>query len=241
MLLLTVNLCGCGILSQETMQAIASIGFDFQCQVMAATIPLPEGVPTELTVVQSDSGRFSPDDHPLRDVAVGTVIDDLSGLDGCWGRHYYDSYVDHATGETIAIERWEVLRFDLARGQLIEHGLRPPMPGNVPEYMGDAFITDLPFFTTWEYTATVLADNMVLLEYVDGEGAAIRDDGALEFYCPVSGGAFNLGPGSTLTGLVTLDGDYMKYRDTLAEPEEVDPAEYEESAGLWVRFDCPSE
>ena len=39
----------------------------------------------QLLAVAADPAGFPPMDHPLRDVANGTVIDNLAGLTGFWG------------------------------------------------------------------------------------------------------------------------------------------------------------
>ena len=52
---------------------------------------LPEDLPPELEAVLSDKATFDlePSD-PLGDVEVGTVVDNLQGLDGCWGFYERD-------------------------------------------------------------------------------------------------------------------------------------------------------
>ena len=42
-------------------------------------------VAPQLLAVVADPASFPPESHPLRDVANGTIIDDLAGLTGFWG------------------------------------------------------------------------------------------------------------------------------------------------------------
>ena len=44
---------------------------------------VPTEVPAELLAVKDDPNAFSKAGHPLTELAVGTVIDDLDLLDGC--------------------------------------------------------------------------------------------------------------------------------------------------------------
>ena len=44
-------------------------------------------VPKEVAYVEANRDTFTDlDDHSLASIPVGTVMDDLGGLEGCWGR-----------------------------------------------------------------------------------------------------------------------------------------------------------
>ena len=104
---LVVGVAGCGA-DSWTIQPLIDSFIDAQCRNLAARAVVPDSVPAELAVVQADPEKFGPASHPLANVIVGTVLDDLSGLDGCWG-HYAPVIEDGSpAGQAFA-----VLHFDL--------------------------------------------------------------------------------------------------------------------------------
>lgn len=212
------------------------------CWVQAAFATVPEEVPAELEAVQDDPARFGPEDHPLTDVPLGTVIDDLSDLDGCWARYTRQTYEVWDTDRTDVSEDVEVLRFDLAAGELHYHLFHLSRWEDSPDPSVWAFVSSRQrAFMTVVYDLTVVSDNMLVIEITHAEGAAIEDNGDLVYDCGVSNGFFNVGIGSDLTSVVTVQDGYLKYMDTLRDPEDIDLADYEDSGDLFVRFDCPSE
>ncbi len=211
------------------------------CWVQAPFATVPAEVPAELQAVQDDPARFGSEDHPLTDVPLGTVIDDLSGLDGCWAHYARRTYEIPDTDRTEVSEDVEVLRFDLAAGELHYYIFHLSRWEDSPDPAFWILSRQQRAFMVVVYDLTVLSDNMLVIEITHAEGAGIDDNGDLVYDCGVSNGFFNLGIGADLTGVVTLQGDYLKYTDTMFDPEDIDLSDYEDSGDLFMRFDCPSE
>ncbi len=211
------------------------------CLLQSASTTVPGEVPAELQAVQDDPARFGSEGHPLADVPLGTVIDDLSGLDGCWAHYVRQTYEIRDTDRTEVSEDAEVLRFDLAAGELHYYMFHLARWEDSPSATSILIGHQQRAFMTVVYDLTVVSDNMLVIEITHAEGAGIDDDGDLVYDCGVSNGFFNLGIGGKLTSIVSLQGDDLKYDDTLPHPEDIDLADYEDSGGLFMRFDCPSE
>ena len=83
----------------------------------------------------------------------------------------------------------------------------------------------------------IIRNNMIATDGISSEGAAIEADGRLVFDCQL---AFvgSVNDTSSLTGLVTLQGDFLKKDDSLGGPEEALAEANDEFAELWIRFDC---
>ncbi|MCK4340310.1 MAG: hypothetical protein KAY37_01130 [Phycisphaerae bacterium] len=95
------------------------------CSLSPWLISPPE-IPDELIPVLSEPNLFTEDyDDPLHDVEVGTVIDDLSGLSGCWGNvtslqstlpgRAFDTYqtlsIDYQSGKASWLIYTDILGF----------------------------------------------------------------------------------------------------------------------------------
>lgn len=240
-LILTAGLSGCSTEANKSLVDAVGVLFDLGCTAARELVPVPQAVPPVLSVVRNDPARFAPVDHPLKGVSVGTVIDDLSGLDGCWGRFVIDSIENPETGEVFEQERMEVLVFDLAAGRVTQNSFstRPPLSFSLSADSGfaDSFFGETPFFLTAVSRVEIIRDNMITINGISSEGAAIEADGRFVFDCGVAlGGSFS--DTASLTGLVTLQGDFLKKDDDLGGPEDALANANDEFAELWVRFDC---
>ena len=235
---------------QPVIQPIAAIYYGVVCSLRESSVTVPEVFPPALDAVVADPLRFDADDHPLRGVPLGTVIDGVSALDGCWGLHGQETGPNLWTDspdDMWEVERFEVLRFNLAEGRLYHHIYEPSIPEEgLWLFGGTAVVSAGPTFVTGVFTVVVLDENTLSLEYLYGEGAAIEEDGTLVYHCLASNNPWSLGDGSILIGMMTIQGDSLKYVDVVGRPDDVLSEgrgfeEYEDYADLWVRFDCPPE
>jgi len=214
---------------------------DLGCTAAPDLVPVPQAVPPVLSVVRNDPARFAPADHPLKTVSVGTVIDDLSGLDGCWGRFIINPIENSETGEIFQQEQMEVLVFDVAAGRITRHSFttRPPLGflSNDGGGFPDSFFAETPFFLSVVSDLRIISDNIITTAGISSEEAAIEPDGRLVFDC----GAATVGSindTATLTGFVTLQGNFLKKSDSPNGPGQAPAVANDELAELWVRFDC---
>ena len=240
---------GCGA-DQSLVQTLATNWVETQCRSAAAIAVVPDGVPADLAVVQADPARFGPESNPLAGVVVGTKLDDLSGLAGCWGRYTRQTIENSQTGQSAVSEEFAVLKFDLDRGTVtLQRYLAMPstdVDGSIAragQFLGDAVSFDLPIFLTEVYSITGTADNLLLLQGVSAQGAAVGADGRPVFSCLASLSA-DINSAATLQMLLTRQGDFLKEYDSDAafdsatSAEDIAPAEADEFADLWARFDC---
>jgi len=209
--------------------------------MVARAQPQPDEVAPEIEAVLAEPmERFSVDEHPLRDVVTGTVIDDLSGLNGCWGWRTVETVEDPNTGQTADVETTTVLKFDLDAGLLTHYRLVMSPSLFLVDCEGDEtclryFVPDAVgvYYSDWR-ALTDVDDNSLLADDIDGWGAAVDRDGHLAFDCRVA--LIVAMNAVSLDYFVTLQGDYLK---TI---ELFDRADYtpDTEGDLWVRFDCPA-
>lgn len=211
-----------------------------QCASLAQSSVLPDRFPAELAAVQADPARFGIEDHPLREVLIGTVIDDLSNLDGCWGRYFIEIRDDPETGEPVRIENFEALRFDLAAGVVSLQRLSqlPPVNERAQEFFGANLNSHTPFFVAEDYRLTILGDHLLRFDGISAEGAAVEEDGRLVFDC-FAAFISSINQDATFSVIATVQGDFLKYGEDGGDPEKIVRSAVEEYASLWVRFDCP--
>ena len=126
-----------------------------------------DAVAPQLLAVQADPVNFPPEDHPLRQVTTGTVIDHPSNLTGFWGRFRAHSSVDPETGGITENEDFIVLEIDLANGTMIEHRLSQCTQGPICDFGDNA----QRIFRT-EFTVDTLSDNLLAVRSVPGSGRA---------------------------------------------------------------------
>jgi hypothetical protein len=208
---------------------------EIDCSAHSEPTALPQQVPAELLLIQANPPKVEWFNHPLAEVEFGTVIDDLSGLNGCWGRHYFDSFFDQTAG-FYEIESWEFLKFDIAAGRAWNFKLRGATPAAVIAATPNSPHAELPFFIVDEFEVSIVDETTLVMAKISGQGAAIDIEGKPVYYCPAAGGSFNLASGDKLNVLVTLQGDFMKYVDVVGI---ADPLIAELSAEYWERYDCP--
>ena len=146
---------------------------------------------TSLEVAEVEAKREAVtqvEDHPLLSLPAGTVIDDLSGLEGCWASYSTQDYL----GGTV-VDSYEYYRFDLANGELNHQLLHrgPLIYDQVSESIYSIEITGSDRVT--------IQLQSLLLEYsaLDPPGEEPRE---------VEGEPFDL--------QITLDGDAFKIGDT---------------------------
>lgn len=79
-------------------------------------------LPFEVALVEQMGNQFEQEPgHPLLDVDLGTVIDDLSNLGGCWGTHT-------SREDTLVRADTEFYRFDLQRMEMTHQLLTRGIP-----------------------------------------------------------------------------------------------------------------
>ncbi len=255
-------------------QAVIGVGlamFEFYCTNTAATATLPE-LPPELLAVQADPERFSSEmdpegditaDHPLLDMPVGTVIDDLSALDGCWGRYYrvLETAEDRESSGASQSDNYAVgvLEINVAEGRIAEHRLRTrsPMSAPPPDWMptllrpdnlGEHFrpwVEGWPEFTAISGDLVIESDHTILQGMANYQQTALDDAGQPTFDCTLAPPPFvpsmeSLPEGYSLRWLVTLQGNYLKTRPCWDDPAEcmAEAAEFVDYGHLWFRLDC---
>ncbi len=194
-----------------------------------STFGVPTQIPPEVLTVQSDTERFSPGDHPLADVTLGTVIDDPASLDGCWARYKTWSVTSDDGPAPVSIE---ILVFDIGTGTFIEHDF---LVGGPELAEGEASLIT----TTGDFRLE--SDRRMIMEDTATE-AAIVSEGELRSNATTQLWAW-LESGDTKSWVFTIDGDYMSRRLGLIEIEW--GLFTAEEAGLemqhFVRLDCASE
>ncbi len=150
------------------------------------------------------------DDDPLFDQEDGAVVDELSGLAGCWAS--YRRVVSEGDASTVPVDRYEFFQFDFDANEMAY------------QFYAEAASTSIASLTAYTGTFTVEGDNRLAMEIATvtvsdpytGEllTRQVSDDEALE-----------------IEFLVTLDGDQAKF---------VNDSEEDASVSVCVRFDCPS-
>lgn len=242
---LTASLSGCSTEANKSFAEFVGSLYGAGCAAARELVPVSQIVPPVLSVVRDDPNRFSLEDHPLKDVDVGTVIDDLSGLEGCWGRYVLRPIEITETGEVFELELAEVFIFDLAAGRVTRHSslTRPPLefsldlPGGTT--FGEGFIGETPGFLTVVSHVEIIDDKLIATDGIRSEVAAIEADGRMVFDCQLAVvGSIN--ETTSLTWVVTLQGDFLKMHDDLGGPEDAlaHAEDQDEFAELWIRFDC---
>ena len=210
-------ICSCS--EQDAIQLLGT----GMCLIRSQTDSGPERVPRELLVDEADPAVASQKPNTLVDVPIGTTIDDLSNLDGCWARQQFDGDIGY----------WEVMKFNVAQRRSIYYRLFPPAPELAPP----GFWTDKGGFFTDTYKITILSENQLDLEKIGGEGGTFAS-GSDTVICGGSGGSFNLVNGDHLSAVATVDGSSLKYAESIDQLDPADP-NIQEWAGYWIRFQCP--
>ena len=171
-------------------------------------------LPAEIELVAANPSTYAPDsDHPLANVTTGTVLDDLSGLTGCWGV-YGDGLGETTFGSTGIF--YEVYSFDTAAGQVQRWVLTPSWL-----FIPAMLVVDVGTYEVAEAgRIEIMLDNYTLTNLVTGTSQQ-----------------FDNLPNSvaSLEKLVTLSGSKL----LLASPDYVDETTGEPIGRMYTRFDCP--
>ena len=182
----------------------------------------PRVVPDEVAFVRDNSGQFAQSESdPLADTPVGTVIDDLAGLTGCWGA-YSVILAEEGTplvtaGEPL-LETSELFSIDVDAGEMSFQILQRDALG----------------------VLTAVVTYQGILTLLDERRAAF-DITSFSTNDPQTGDIITLGSDEFEQDLVwqflfTLDGDRMKAVFS-GEGDEEPAADGPEI--VYFRFDCP--
>lgn len=185
----------------------------------------PDGVAPELRAVEADPQRYSEEGHPLAEAAVGTVIDDLDGLAGCWGRRSVVPAEDAETGMTIDETRVEVLRFDADQGLLTEYWLLGWPEGSVPAALNGSSSSVVTYICGFQ----MLSENRISQTINDGFGGAVTAGGRIVFTPFIMGVLVSLG--NEWESYITLQGEYLRIDEFGSDDEAGETS-------LWRRLDC---
>ena len=172
--------------------------------------PDEEDIPAPLAFVAGNEGMFTPSgDDPLANVAPGTVIDDLSQLDGCWGLSQPEPSAE------IPVELHQAHIFDRESGEYALWSLQKAFFGSVTILSGGTgtFSVDSDNRITVTTTKTFsYSPETRRLEEKEVVGEPPSEWAA------------------------TLDGDWLRIRFGAANDNE---DQREDSFETFRRFDCP--
>jgi len=191
-------------------------------------LQVPEGV----AAVEASKEQFEqPAEHPLLSVPAGTVIDDLAGLEGCWGAYAGPEAVSPLLADV------EFYRFDFGQGEIVHQILqRGPrsylsiLAGSGVNEVVEALYHSADVASEYTYESVEIADpDRVVAALTHSSGSTNRagmppDEHTLEE--------------PTVWELqVTLDGENFKFGDSL---DASSGFEGPHRANLiFHRFDCP--
>lgn len=229
---------------------LAALGPLSGCGELGVYLPPAPEVPAEIAAVveNRDSARVAVDD-PLYAAPAGSVIDGLSGLDGCWA-----SYVRHeepmeypgeplpaADGlpETLTFDNYELYRFDFETGAMtwVAYGEISGWP------LAQLMLYEGTFTVSGESRLTFRVERMLFSDPVTGQRIAYPED----FLAMLEEQEMDEEAEAAVLAdmeesmrweyLVTLDGDQVK----LVPVWDGDGVEVvsDEDASVCVRFACP--
>lgn len=193
----------------------------FQFELADDLLMVPAGV---AAVEDLREPFLQPDDHPLLHVAAGTVMDNLAGLEGCWG-----SYFVPEPPAPISVNV-EFYQFDFESNevsyQVLQRGTDDPLSAllnlglvfDVSTETGYAFDLTGPDRMTLRIESLEFSSNLVVPLPEEGEEEAIE----------------NVEP---LNLQITLDGDAFKIGDSLDAASEFEGPH--RAALVFFRFECP--
>jgi hypothetical protein len=172
------------------------------------------GLPAALQAIVDDPNSFAPSpEDPLADVTPGTVIDDLSGLTGCWG--WFEQALCPLSGRPLTAF-YEVYRFGTDSG-------------TVSRWVYTSGVAAIPpVVTVDEGGFTVIGDGRIEIQLDRYTIIDMRTGIGREFTeLPEEIG--------TLEKLITLAGDQL----LIADPSYVDEGTGQPAGRIFTRFDCP--
>ena len=173
-------------------------------------------VPAGASFVESNASSFRQQpDHPLLNVPAGTIMDALSGLNGCWAANESPRSLLDAAGEE---SRTSFLRINLATNELVYQLI----------VRGGAF---LPFDESMElvYSIEAVELDRIIVRFISGTSSSTfsGESRVLESLAPADDG--------TRSVQITLDGDAFRIGDSL---EATEFAGFDPSL-VFLRLECP--
>jgi len=159
-------------------------------------------------------------DDPLETVDPGTVTDDLSGLDGCWGSVFTDSDVD--SGPSL----YSAYQFDAVAQTYVSWSF-------IGQRNTGVLWSMMPILTEESGTYEITSDAVITMTItliranIDADAATIL--ASLQDFTP---DAFN----RTRTALITIDGDQMLFFVDVDDAADVDK---QNERPIYFKFDCP--
>ncbi|HUU98421.1 MAG TPA: hypothetical protein VM487_22025 [Phycisphaerae bacterium] len=172
-----------------------------------------------VAAVEAECERFEqPQDHPLLDVAAGTVLDDLAGLEGCWGACVGPQLLQ-AQGFLRADV--EFYRFDLAPGRMIYQVVQR---GEPPFGLFDVSLEHV-------YSFEVTGPDRITVRLVSvTSSSTLGSEGQME-------GPREVPDAEPFDLQITLQGDVFKFGDCAGA--SADFSGPHRANLVFFRFDCP--
>ncbi len=171
-----------------------------------------------VAAVEAGCERFEqPQDHPLLDVAAGTVLDDLAGMEGCWGACVGPELLQ-AQGFLHADV--EFYRFDLAPGRIIYQVVQR----GEPPFGFDVFLEHV-------YSFEVTGPDRITVRLVSATSSStLGSEGQME-------GPREVPDAEPFDLQITLQGDAFKFGDSAGA--SADFSGPHRANLVFFRFDCP--
>lgn len=225
--LVLLGTAGCGILLNPVASGLLDYLVTFQ------DVAVPTALPGDLVTVSENRERFSVDEHPVLSLPRGTVVDDLTGLAGCWGRVQTTEQWVGSPGALLELREvttLEVLEFDYETGIFTSHQLVEYDDG----YTAQGNVEGLPLVITLSATFTTEGENRIRRTVLHGEAGALSPDGTLVPSVPAAMGVVGA-MDYEWDSILTLDGDYLRidYGGSSQAPPGAIP-----DTTLWMRLDC---
>jgi len=188
--------------------------------------------------VVDDPTEFSATNHPLVDVPIGTPIDDLDQLQGCWVSYAHVVYDDYYSGDIVESDEYAMLVFDSESKMYAGYSLYSST--------GEPSWLEPPgslLFITQTGPYEIIRDNAIYWETGTLLGGRLLEDGSIvpDYLAAVTWSLSDEDWGYDI--LVTVQGDYMTM---LAQPDGYDPVSSLEDRDeeivfeYWYRVDCDS-
>jgi len=200
------------------------VGFLFLVACGGCGTPVVD-LPSELAEVQANRMLFlQPDDDPLLEVEPGTVIDDLTGLQGCW------AFTAEGTSDEGSFEAAQFIRFDFDAGKVVRQILgRNDLIAFVLE---DVYVLEpgsSPDAVTLDLLEASADESSPLLERLAAitPNSGSLGDGAAD---PAQANPFDLN--------IVLDGDAFVITGSIGDPVRDASLPFVEGR-IFQRFDCP--
>lgn len=193
-------------------------------------VGVPTSFPATVMVVEANKEQFSMADHPLKGVTPGTVLDELSSIDGCWGR-YAVKMRQTPAGAPAHVTVIQVLSFDVEEGSYVEHELSIGHP---------LLAAGQELLATSTGTFRIRNEQRLSIRVTASAAGIIVEDGG--FTTNKVAHIYGLGLQGDSGWLVTIEGDHMARRIALGPlvAERITPEEAGLATLLYTRLDCDS-